>query len=197
MKNIIVTLLISVLSIAMAQSSIEKRLNTCSTITNALERLVCFDNLQAELQGETPQFRSIPKPYISDEFDIFDIFIGNISSLEVESSIDLLWVSASDLRASPYKIPKGTQLRIVIRGPSFSTLELVEHSFIMKITDESDNLRTSFEMSGLTVFFEDDKYIVEEPFINTPFFEDFQIFEFYGDKRVELLGVFIPIKQSL
>ena len=54
MKIIPAILIVLLFSISLAQATIKERLDHCATITQAIERLVCFDALHSTVQNEVP-----------------------------------------------------------------------------------------------------------------------------------------------
>ncbi len=84
--------------------------------------------------------------------------------------------------------PEGN-LRMVISGPDFDNPdEMTERTVVARLGPEADGL-TRLDHAGLLVTEDGDKAVLEEPFAGTPFFDEFQVFDFYGDQPVEIANV--------
>ena len=85
--------------------------------------------------------------------------------------------------------PANGNLRMVVRGPDFDDPNKVsEHTILAQFKGEGDGLQKLGD-AGLNVRVEGDKAIVDEPIAGSPFFKDFQKFDFYGDQPVEVAFV--------
>jgi TRAP transporter 4TM/12TM fusion protein len=102
-------------------------------------------------------------------------------------------VEAIELAASQ---PEGGLMRLVIQGPDFDNAEKTMQTTLMA------NLGTAavdgakrMEQAGLLVAPEGDVAKLEEPIAGTPFFTRLQMFDFYGDKPVQILRAEMPAER--
>jgi TRAP transporter 4TM/12TM fusion protein len=88
--------------------------------------------------------------------------------------------------------PKGEPMRLVVRGPDFDNADKMAQTTVMaNLGDEGDGTKR-LEGAGLLVVPEGDVAKLEEPLAGTPFFTRFQMFDFYGDKPVEIVRAEMP-----
>ena len=88
----------------------------------------------------------------------------------------------------------GDELRIVVSGPDFDTLEMKETTLVLTAgTEEGGDSR--LEALGLTLIEEDGLVKLDEPFPGTTFFETLGTFDFYGDDPVAIAAVQAPADQ--
>jgi TRAP transporter 4TM/12TM fusion protein len=87
---------------------------------------------------------------------------------------------------------KGEPMRLVVRGPDFDNADKMTQTTVMaNLGDEGDGTKR-LEGAGLLVVPEGDVAKLEEPLAGTPFFTRFQMFDFYGDKPVEIVRAEMP-----
>ena len=78
--------------------------------------------------------------------------------------------------------PAGSDLRVIIEGPDFDNpAETLSRAMILPMTGEQDG-EARLSEQGISVFIEDGRAVLEEPFPGTPAFEKLGNFDFYGDQ---------------
>ncbi|MBO6755794.1 MAG: TRAP transporter permease [Roseibium sp.] len=86
-------------------------------------------------------------------------------------------------------MPEDSNLRLVVRGPDFDdTDKIVDLTLMLPLGAEADGT-SRLQTLGLTMFEEDGRAILEEPFPGTLLFERLQDFDFYADAPVEVTKV--------
>ena len=85
--------------------------------------------------------------------------------------------------------PDDSTLRVIVRGPDFDNPDQMAQRTVVANLAAGEDGASRLDAGGLTIFEDEGKAIVEEPFVNTPFFQDFQMFDFYGDEPVEITTV--------
>ncbi len=90
--------------------------------------------------------------------------------------------------------PAGGELRVVVSGPDFDTLEVKETTIIVPIGEEEGG-EARLAAHGLTLLAENDMVLLEEPFPGTTFFETLGTFDFYGDEVVTIASAQAPVDQ--
>ncbi|SFJ69496.1 TRAP transporter permease [Celeribacter neptunius] len=89
--------------------------------------------------------------------------------------------------------PAGSQLRVVISGPDFDTLEIKDLTVVLDVAE--GDLQTRLDALGLMLMPEGDKMILEEPMFGTALSDKLASFDFYGDEPVEITLVQAPSDQ--
>ncbi|MBK5932585.1 TRAP transporter 4TM/12TM fusion protein [Rhodovulum imhoffii] len=88
---------------------------------------------------------------------------------------------------------QGDELRLVVSGPDFDTLEMKETTLVVSVGEEAPDAR--LDATGLLLLPEDGVVKLEEPVFGTPFAETLQSFDFYGDDPVTLSALRVPKAQ--
>jgi len=90
--------------------------------------------------------------------------------------------------------PAGSQMRIVVMGPDFDTLEEKEIHLALTVPDaEGGDARLA--ALGLMLTADGDQMIMDEPMFGTPLAKKLSSFDFYGDEPVQITNVQAPAKQ--
>ncbi|NOE32944.1 MULTISPECIES: TRAP transporter permease [unclassified Ruegeria] len=92
------------------------------------------------------------------------------------------------------QVPPGTEMRLVVSGPDFDTLEMVDTTVVVTVGEEEGGA-TRVEAMGLLLFPEDGLVKLEEPLFGTPVADDLGNFDYYGDEAVRLTSVSLPSSQ--
>jgi TRAP transporter 4TM/12TM fusion protein len=90
--------------------------------------------------------------------------------------------------------PPGTELRLVVAGPDFDTLEMTDTTVVVTVGDEEGG-EARVEALGLLLIPEDGLVKLEEPLFGAPVADDLDIFDYYGDEAVRLTSVSVPSSQ--
>jgi TRAP transporter 4TM/12TM fusion protein len=90
--------------------------------------------------------------------------------------------------------PAGSQMRIVVKGPDFDTLEEKETHLALTVPD-ADGGDARLAALGLIFTVDGDRMIMDEPMFGTPLAEQLSSFDFYGDEPVQITNVQAPAKQ--
>ena len=90
--------------------------------------------------------------------------------------------------------PPGTELRLVVAGPDFDTLEMVDTTVVVTVGDE-DGGAARVEAMGLLLIPEDGLVKLEEPMFGSPVADELDIFDYYADEAVRLTSVSLPSSQ--
>ena len=90
--------------------------------------------------------------------------------------------------------PPGSEVRLVISGPDFDTLEMADTTVVVTVGDEEGGA-ARVEAMGLILIPEDGLIKLEEPLFGTPVADDLGIFDYYGDEAVRLTSVSLPSSQ--
>ncbi len=90
--------------------------------------------------------------------------------------------------------PPGSEVRLVISGPDFDTLEMADTTVVVTVGDEEGGAER-VEAMGLILIPEDGLIKLEEPLFGTPVADDLGIFDYYGDEPVRLTSVSLPSSQ--
>ncbi|MES0861455.1 TRAP transporter permease [Ruegeria sp. SCPT10] len=90
--------------------------------------------------------------------------------------------------------PPGSEVRLVISGPDFDTLEMADTTVVVTVGDEEGGA-ARVEAMGLILIPEDGLIKLEEPLFGTPVADDLGIFDYYGDEPVRLTSVSLPSSQ--
>lgn len=88
----------------------------------------------------------------------------------------------------------GTDVRLVVAGPDFDTLEMVDTTVVVTVGDEEGGA-ARVEAMGLLLVPEDGLIKLDEPLFGTPVADDLGIFDYYGDEPVRLASVSLPSDQ--
>ncbi len=98
-------------------------------------------------------------------------------------------VPGGDVVALAAAAPENSTLRMIVRGPDYDNPDqVVERTIVANLGPAGDGL-ARLDQAGLLVLEEGDRAVLEEPFAGTPFFQEFQMFDFYGDPQVEITTV--------
>ncbi|NOD33543.1 MULTISPECIES: TRAP transporter permease [unclassified Ruegeria] len=92
------------------------------------------------------------------------------------------------------QVPPGTEMRLVVSGPDFDTLEMVDTTVVVTVGEEEGGA-ARVEAMGLLLFPEDGLVKLEEPLFGTPVADDLGNFDYYGDEAVRLTSVSLPSSQ--
>ncbi|NOD75331.1 MULTISPECIES: TRAP transporter permease [unclassified Ruegeria] len=92
------------------------------------------------------------------------------------------------------QVPPGTEMRLVVSGPDFDTLEMTDTTVVATVGSE-DGGAARVEALGLILIPEDGVVKLDEPFPGTPLSGDLDIFDYYGDEAVSLTSVSLPSSQ--
>ncbi|MBO9410654.1 MULTISPECIES: TRAP transporter permease [unclassified Ruegeria] len=90
--------------------------------------------------------------------------------------------------------PPGTEMRLVVAGPDFDTLEMTDTTVVVTVGDEEGG-EARVEALGLLLIPEDGLVKLEEPLFGAPVADDLDIFDYYGDEAVRLTSVSVPSSQ--
>ncbi|WP_170557189.1 TRAP transporter permease [Ruegeria atlantica] len=90
--------------------------------------------------------------------------------------------------------PPGTEVRMVISGPDFDTLEMTDTTVVVPVGSEEGG-EARVDAMGLLLIEEDGLVKLEEPLFGTPVADDLDIFDYYGDEAVRLTSVSLPSSQ--
>lgn len=88
----------------------------------------------------------------------------------------------------------GDQLRAVIRGPDFDTLDSKDLTVVFDVPDEAD-AQARLDGLGLVLVPEGDTIKLDEPMFGTFLSEKLASFDFYGDEPVQIAAVQAPSNQ--
>ncbi len=92
--------------------------------------------------------------------------------------------------------PENGLMRLVIEGPDFDNAEKIVKTTLMANLGAAGDGTKRFEQAGLLVVPEGDVAKLEEPLAGTPFFTRLQMFDFYGDKPVQILRAEMPADRT-
>ena len=90
--------------------------------------------------------------------------------------------------------PAGSQLRIVVTGPDFDTLEQKDVHLALTVP-EAEGGDARLDALGLMLMADGDRMIMDEPMFGTPLSEQLSSFDFYGDEPVQITNVQAPADQ--
>jgi len=90
--------------------------------------------------------------------------------------------------------PPGTEVRLVVAGPDFDTLEMVDTTVVVTVGEEEGGA-ARLDAMGLLLIPEDGLIKLEEPLFGSPVADDLDIFDYYGDEAVRLTEVSLPSSQ--
>ncbi|WP_172292704.1 TRAP transporter permease [Pseudoruegeria sp. HB172150] len=103
-------------------------------------------------------------------------------------------IAPAELETALDNAPPGRELRLVVSGPDFDTLEPKDTTVVLTTTDASG--AEQLEASGLLLMEETDGQVpMEEPMFGTPYSDTLSSFDFYGDEPVVLSSVQAPADQ--
>ena len=88
----------------------------------------------------------------------------------------------------------GDQLRAVIRGPDFDTLESKDLTVVFDVPDEADG-QARLDGLGIMLVPEGDTIKLDEPMFGTFLSDKLASFDFYGDEPVQIAAVQAPSNQ--
>lgn len=86
--------------------------------------------------------------------------------------------------------PAGSNLRVVVTGPDFDTLEQKDLTLVVTVAEGDGAAR--LDASGFLLMPEAGRMILEEPMFGSPIAEQMSSFDFYGDEPVEITAVQAP-----
>lgn len=92
--------------------------------------------------------------------------------------------------------PENGRMRLVIQGPDFDNAEKTIKTTLMANLGALGDGTKRMEQAGLLVAPEGDVAKLEEPLAGTPFFTRLQMFDFYGDKPVQILRAEMPADRT-
>ena len=92
--------------------------------------------------------------------------------------------------------PENGVMRLVIEGPDFDNAEKIIKTTLMASLGAAGDGTKRMEQAGLLVVPEGDVAKLEEPLAGTPFFTRLQMFDFYGDKPVQILRAEMPADRT-
>ncbi|MEC7764757.1 MAG: TRAP transporter permease [Pseudomonadota bacterium] len=90
--------------------------------------------------------------------------------------------------------PAGRDLRVVISGPDFDTLEMKDLTVVLTVP-EVEGAQARLDEWGLMLMPEGDQVILEEPMFGTELSDRLASFDFYGDEPVTISAVQAPADQ--
>ncbi len=90
--------------------------------------------------------------------------------------------------------PPGTEVRMVISGPDFDTLEMVDTTVVVPVGSEEGGA-ARVDAMGLLLIEEDGLVKLDEPMFGSPVADDLGNFDYYGDEAVRLTSVSLPSSQ--
>ncbi len=90
--------------------------------------------------------------------------------------------------------PPGTEVRVVVSGPDFDTLEMTDTTVVVTVGDEEGGA-ARVDAMGLLLLEEDGLVKLEEPLFGSPVADELGIFDYYGDDAVRLSSVSLPSGQ--
>ncbi|WP_417264297.1 TRAP transporter permease [Celeribacter sp.] len=90
--------------------------------------------------------------------------------------------------------PAGSQLRVVVTGPDFDTLEEKELHLAL-IVPEQEGGAARLDALGLMLMPEGETMVMDEPMFGTDLSDKLASFDFYGDEPVRLTAVQAPADQ--
>ncbi|WP_226553794.1 TRAP transporter permease [Celeribacter naphthalenivorans] len=90
--------------------------------------------------------------------------------------------------------PVGSQLRVVVTGPDFDTLEEKELHLALIVPEEPGGA-ARLDALGLMLMPEGDAMVMDEPMFGTDLSDKLASFDFYGDEPVRLTAVQAPADQ--
>ncbi|MEM1345372.1 MAG: TRAP transporter permease [Pseudomonadota bacterium] len=83
-------------------------------------------------------------------------------------------------------VPPGTDVRLIVAGPDFDTLEMQSTTIVLTPEAEGSGL-DRLQAVGLGVLFQGEVLALDEPFAGTPFFETLaNSYDFYADEPVRI-----------
>lgn len=106
---------------------------------------------------------------------------------------DKTGIQAVELAASQ---PADGFMRLVIEGPDFDDAEKTVKTTLMANLGAAGDGTQRMKQAGLLVVPEGDVAKLEEPLAGTPFFTRLQMFDFYGDKPVQILRAEMPADRT-
>ncbi len=92
--------------------------------------------------------------------------------------------------------PENGLMRLVIEGPDFDDADKTIKTTLMANLGAAGDGTKRMEQAGLLVAPEGDVAKLEEPLAGTPFFTRLQMFDFYGDKPVQILRAEMPADRT-
>ncbi|WP_238366724.1 TRAP transporter permease [Mesobacterium pallidum] len=89
--------------------------------------------------------------------------------------------------------PVGRDLRVVISGPDFDTLEMKDLTVVLTVPEETGPAR--LDALGLALVPDGEMVALDEPMFGTPLSDQLSSFDFYGDTPVHISAVQAPANQ--
>ncbi|NIZ09697.1 TRAP transporter permease [Pseudooceanicola sp. HF7] len=90
--------------------------------------------------------------------------------------------------------PEGSNLRIVVSGPDFDTLEQKDLTVVLTMPQDVPAPERADDL-GLMLMPEGDRMLMDEPMFGTPMSDKLSSFDFYGDEPVQITAVRAPAAQ--
>jgi TRAP transporter 4TM/12TM fusion protein len=88
----------------------------------------------------------------------------------------------------------GRDLRVVISGPDFDTLEMKDLTVVLTVPDV-EGAQARLDEWGILLMPEGDRMIMDEPMFGTELSDKLSSFDFYGENPVEITAVRAPADQ--
>ncbi|WP_425080592.1 TRAP transporter permease [Ruegeria arenilitoris] len=90
--------------------------------------------------------------------------------------------------------PPGTEVRLVVSGPDFDTLEMTDTTVVVQVGSEEGGA-ARVDAMGLMLIEEDGLVKLDEPLFGTPVADELDNFDYYADDAVRLTSVSLPSSQ--
>ncbi|WP_170505782.1 TRAP transporter permease [Ruegeria arenilitoris] len=90
--------------------------------------------------------------------------------------------------------PPGTEVRLVVSGPDFDTLEMTDTTVVVPVGSEEGGA-ARVDAMGLMLIEEDGLVKLDEPMFGTPVADELDNFDYYADDAVRLTSVSLPSSQ--
>ncbi|WP_170514343.1 TRAP transporter permease [Ruegeria atlantica] len=90
--------------------------------------------------------------------------------------------------------PPGTEVRLVVSGPDFDTLEMTDTTVVVPVGSEEGGA-ARVDAMGLMLIEEDGLVKLDEPLFGTPVADELDNFDYYADDAVRLTSVSLPSSQ--
>ncbi|WP_170375449.1 TRAP transporter permease [Ruegeria atlantica] len=90
--------------------------------------------------------------------------------------------------------PPGTEVRLVVSGPDFDTLEMTDTTVVVPVGSEEGGA-ARVDAMGLMLIEEDGLVKLDEPLFGTPVADELDNFDYYAEDAVRLTSVSLPSSQ--
>ena len=87
----------------------------------------------------------------------------------------------------------GDQVRIIVTGPDFDTFNIKDTTLVLTVGEEEPAAR--MDALGILTMAQNDMVLLEEPLFGTPFANQLNSYDFYGDDPVTITSVQAPRSQ--